>query len=121
VLNNDAVVMDGHKLLTIEIGSALVVAPMIVWLALYVAARWGSISLRAALPWLRILRYVTWGSAIALYIVHFAHDRFPWAYGAAVFTFSAGLALPESWVKRRFAPDLIESNSPGGWWPSKRD
>jgi hypothetical protein len=77
VLNNEAVVnMDGHKLVAIEIGSALLAAPMIVWLALYLAARCGSIGLRPVLPWLRVLHWVAWGLAIALYIVHFAHDRF---------------------------------------------
>ena len=113
--------VDGHKLLAIEIGSVVAAAPMIVWFALYVAARWGTIGLASVLPWLRILRWVTWGLAVALFIAHFTHDRFPWAYGAAVFAVSAGLSLPEGWVKRRFATDLIQPNSPGGWWPSKRE
>jgi len=78
---------------------------MIIWITLYGATRWWSIGLRPVLPWLRILRWVGWGLAIALYIAHFARDHFPSAYGAAVFAFSVGLALPESWVKRRFVPD----------------
>ena len=111
--------IDGSKVLGIEVAATLVAAPMIIWIALYGAARWWAIGLRPVLPWLRILRWVGWGLATALYITHFARDRFPWAYGAAVFAFSAGLALPESWVKRRFAHDLIEPSE--DWWPSKRE
>jgi hypothetical protein len=105
--------MDGSKF-TIEVASALIALPFIVWLALYVAAGWRSIGLRPLLPWLRILRWVGWGLAIALYLTHFAHDGFPWVYGAAMFAFSTGLSFPEGWVKRRFAPDLTEANSPDG-------
>ena len=102
--------IDGSKVLGIEVMSALIAAPMLVWIALYGASRWWSIGLRPALPWLRTLRWASWGLAIALYITHFAREHFPWAYGAAFVAFSAGLALPESWVKRRFAPDVIESS-----------
>jgi hypothetical protein len=122
VLNEDAVLqMDGSKLLAIEVTSALVASPLIVWLALYLAARWWSLGLRPVLPWLRVLRWVGWGLGIALYLTYFARDRFPWVYGAAMLSFSIGLLLPEGWVKRRFAPDLMEPDSPDGWWPSKRE
>jgi hypothetical protein len=109
------------KVLAIEVGAALIASPIIIWLALYWVARWSSIGLRPVLPWLRILRWVGWLLAIALYITHFARDRFPWVYGAAVSAFSVGLALPESWVKRRFAPDLIEGDAANSLLRSKRE
>jgi hypothetical protein len=81
--------------------------PLIIWLALYLAARQSSLSLRPVLPWLRILRWLGWGLGLVLFLMHLDRDTFPVAYGIAMFTFSTGLALPEGWVKRRFACDLI--------------
>jgi hypothetical protein len=40
-----------------------------------------------------------------------------WVYGSALVSFSIGLSIAESWVKRRFAPELLEPRS--NWWPSK--
>ena len=110
--------MDASKLLAIEISSAFVALPLVLWFTLYLAARWWSINSRPVLPWLRILRWLGWGFAIVLLFVHLANDHFPFAYGTALTAFSAELSLPESWVKRRFAPDLIE---PSGYWPSKSE
>jgi hypothetical protein len=31
-------------------------------------------------------------------------------------TFSAGLSIPEGWIKHRFAPDLVDPDR--DWWPS---
>ena len=103
--------IDASKVLAIEISSPLIVLPFIVWLALYVAARWWSFDLRPVLPWLNMLRWVGWGLAIALLILSLARDHFPMVYGQAMTSFSLGLAFPQSWVKRRFAPDLIESRT----------
>jgi hypothetical protein len=108
------------KLLAIEITSLFLALPFIVWLALYIAARWWSINLRPVLPWLNILRWVGWGLGVALSLIYLGLDRFP-AYGGAMITFSIGLSFPQGWVKRRFAPELIEPNSPDGYWPSKRE
>lgn len=99
------------KVLAIEISSPLIALPFIVWLALYVAARWWSINLRPVLPWLNILRWVGWGFAITLLTLSLARDHFPMVYGQAMALFSLGLSFPQSWVKRRFAPDLIESRT----------
>src|SRR5208282_5627555 len=92
-------------------------SPLIVWLPLYAVARWWSIGLRPVLPWLKIRLWVAWGFVIALYLTHLARDRFPWVYGVAMFMFSAIPSLREGWVKRRFAPDLIEPSSPDARWP----
>jgi hypothetical protein len=94
-------IIEGHRALAIEIGSALMTFPLIIWLALYLAARQWSVSLRPILPWLRILRWLGWGFGLALFFVHLDRDTFPVAYGIAMFTFSTGLALPEGWVRRR--------------------
>jgi hypothetical protein len=111
--------LDGSRVHLIETYLAVGASPLIVWLALYAAVRWWSIDLRPVLPWLRTLRWLGWGLAIALLVTHLAHDHFSVAYGLAMSSFQLGLALPESWVKRRFAPDLIES--PDGYWPIKRE
>ncbi len=110
--------IDGSKVLAIEITLALMAVPFLVWLALYAAARWWSVGLRPVLPWMRPLRWIIWISGMALGFIHLARDRFPVGYGIVMIGLSVGLSLPESWVKRRFAPDLGDSNSPDGWWPS---
>jgi hypothetical protein len=99
------------KVFAIEITSLLITLPFIVWLALYVAAHWCSINLRPVLPWLNILRWVGWGFAFALLTLSLARDHFSMVYRQAMSSFSLGLAFPQSWVKRRFAPDLIESRN----------
>jgi hypothetical protein len=111
--------MSGSKVLSLEIGSLLITAPMIVWFSLYVAAL-QSMKLRPVLPWLRVLRWVGWGLGIVFFLAALARNSFP-TYGCAMSAFSAGLSLPEGWVKRRFAPDLIEPNPEDEWWPSKRE
>jgi len=105
------------KVLVIELILGFNALPFLVWLALYVAARWWAVNLRPVLPWLNILRYVGWGFGVALLTLSLARDHFPMFYGLAMTIFSLGLSFPQSWVKRRFAPDLVEPS--GDWWPSK--
>jgi hypothetical protein len=113
--------MNSSKVAALEFLLLLAPAPFIIWLALFVAAR-RSINLRPVLPWLRILRYLAWGVGITLGVVWLATGRFIWVgYEGAIIGFSAGLAIPEGWVKRRFAPDLLEHGPPDEWWPSQRD
>jgi hypothetical protein len=107
----------GSRVHRVEIYLALSASPLIVWLALYVTSRLWSVNLRPILPWLRTLRWVAWGLAIVLLLFYLAHDRFPVVYAIAMGSAQLGLALPESWVKHRFAPDLVES--PDGYWPRK--
>jgi hypothetical protein len=111
--------IDPSKLLAIETFSALSLLPHIIWLALYIAARRRPIEARPILRWLRILRWVGWGLGIALFTLSLARDHFPFIYGLAMTAFSTGLSFPESWLKRRFAPDLI--GPAGDWWPSKSE
>ena len=88
---------------------ASLASPFIVWLALYVAARWGSIGLRPTLSWFRILRWVSFAAGIAFFLTYLFHGHFLGHfldYGLAMVTLSAGLSFPERWVKRRFVSDL---------------
>lgn len=98
---------------------ALIAFPYIVWFAIFAVNRCWNVNPRPALPWFRVVRYLTWGSAIVLLFLNLALDHFPMAYGPAMIALSAGLSQPEGWVRRRFAPDLIEPSSPDGFWPSK--
>jgi hypothetical protein len=90
------------KVSRIEITSTLFLLPLIIWIALYLAQRWWSVNLRPALPWVKTLRWVGWASGIALLVLTLTGGHLPWVYGIAMTGFSAGLAIPESWIKRRF-------------------
>ena len=91
---------------------AFIVLPLILWLAMYLAARWWSINWRPILPWLRILRWLGWGFGSVLVLASMVRNVFPITDGVLILTFSAGLSMPESWVKRRFAPKLRNFNTP---------
>ena len=95
---------DGSKLLVIGIRSLLIIAPFIVWGALYVAVRKWSLDLRSLLPWLRGFRWVVWSCGLLLYIGYFAGGQFPWVYAISVVSFSIGLSFPERWLKEQFPP-----------------
>lgn len=90
------------KVSGIAIPLTLFVLPLIVWLALYLAQRWWSVNSRPALPWLKALRWTGWAVGVALLVTSLTGGRLPWVYGIAATTFSAGLSIPESWIKRRF-------------------
>jgi hypothetical protein len=105
------------KLLRAEIVFTLMFLPLLIWLALYLVATCWSVNLCPALSWLRILRWLGWGLGVALFIVGLAHDSFPRIYGLALISFSVGLSMPQGWIKRRFAPELLEPER--DWWPAK--
>lgn len=90
------------KLSRIEFASALFVLPLVIWLTLYLAQRWLSVNSRPALPWLKTLRWVGWAVGVVLLALSLTGGRLPSVYGIAMTAFSAGLAIPESWIKRRF-------------------
>jgi len=85
----------------IVIPSALLVLPIIAWLLLYLAERWWSINWLPALPWLKTIRWIGWTVGTALFLLSLISGRVPWVYGVAMTGFSAGLSIPESWIKRR--------------------
>jgi hypothetical protein len=113
--------MNASKVAALEFILLLAPAPFIIWLALWIAAR-RSINLRPLIPWLRVLRWLGWGAGLMFGFAWLATDRFVWiTYECALIGFSAGLGIPEGWVKRRFAPELLEHGPPDEWWPSKRE
>ena len=95
---------DGSKLLVIGIRSLLIIAPFIVWGALYVAVRKWSLDLQSLVTWLRGFRWVVWSCGLLLFIGYFAAGHFPWVYAISVVTFSIGLSFPERWLKEQFPP-----------------
>jgi len=94
----------GSKLLVIGISSLLIIAPFIVWAALYVAVSKWSLDLQSLVPWFRGFRWVVWSCGLFLFIGYFAGGHFRWVYPSAVATFSVGLVFPEKWLKEQFAP-----------------
>jgi hypothetical protein len=93
------------KMFAIAACAALVAAPMIMWLALYLAAKTSSTELRSVLPWIKMARWIAWGCGLGLVLFaligkHLDHFL---AYAASVGAFSAGLGISESWAKRKFA------------------
>ena len=109
--------LDASRVLRIEIVLPLMFLPLLIWLALYLAARTWSVNCRPALPWLRALRWIGWALGVVLLTLSLVRDHFSWYYGIAMGTFSIGLNIPESWIKRRFAPELLEPER--DWWHSK--
>lgn len=88
------------------IGCVLILAPLVLWFVFYAVARWCPVDLRPTLLWIRTLRWITYAAGAAMFVIHLAgRNLFPLSYAMAVITFSAGLFLPEGWVKRRFASD----------------
>lgn|SRR5579871_826074 len=97
--------IDPSKVARIEFGWAMFALPLIFWVGMYWAARCWSINWRPILPWLRILRWVGWGCGVAMFFISRTRSIFPPGDALVVLGFSAGLSLPESWVKHRFAPE----------------
>jgi hypothetical protein len=98
----------GSKLFTIILVSLIGIAPLILWVILWTIDKSSSLNPSAVLPWIRVLRWITWCSAIVLFLAglfgdHFQH--FP-RYAGAMLTFSIGLSLPQSWLKKKILPSV---------------
>jgi len=88
------------KLSGLVVVVALIALPLIMWLILYLARhRWSD--LRPALLWIKTLRWIGWIFGVTLLLMSLAGTHLPWAYGIAVIASSAGLSIPESWIKAR--------------------
>lgn len=84
---------------------ALILAPLGIWLAIYAAAQRCSFSLRSFVPWMRKLRWITYFCGVALCLAHFTNAHFfhDLDFAGAVLTFSVGLSMPTSWLRKRLA------------------
>jgi hypothetical protein len=96
----------GTKPFAMILWTVLVTAPLILWASFWAIDKTSSIKPLAVIPWIKLMRRVAWSCALVLFLValfrdHFQH--FP-TYAIALSTFSVGLSLPESWLKRKIVP-----------------
>jgi ABC-type uncharacterized transport system permease subunit len=94
---------EGSRLLEIGILAFLMLSPIAIWLALYIAAQKSPFNSGLFLTCLKKLRGIAYVCGIALILSHFtsAHFFHDFNYGGAVLTFSAGLSIPESLLKKQ--------------------
>ena len=93
----------GSRLFAIMLFSVVAIAPLIIWMFLWAITESLSAKLRAVLPWIKMVRWVAWSGSIVLFIVYIIVDHlqhFP-IFAIAMSSFSAGLSLPENWLKRK--------------------
>lgn len=102
-----------HKTLLLIDMLAIAVSPFATWGLLVIIGRGWKTNLRGTLPWLRVLRWVTWVVALLVFFIALTDERL-WlgGFASAVVCASSGLGFVEQWVKQRYAPELLPSNSP---------
>jgi hypothetical protein len=85
---------------------AIAAACPFVMIGVLAVARFWKTNLRLTLPSLRGLRWVAWLTGLLLVIAALASHRlfFCFPIGMSMISASAGLAIVEQWVKRRYAP-----------------
>ena len=103
---------------TIVIVLAVLVAsvPFVFWGILVVLARLWNPNMRRVLPWLRTIRWIVWGLGnILVFVVLGLPHKYFWLFGIAmcIVSIGPGLAPVERWVKKRFAPELLDPKSDG--------
>jgi hypothetical protein len=86
-------------------------SPYILFLVLSLIARYSAINMRQIVPWIRALRWLTWFTTAALFLMHFVLARFPSTYAFLALAFSSGVILIDIWASARFVPERI---SPAG-------
>jgi hypothetical protein len=91
----------GNGLFATIIGVALIAAPMILWLTLYLFSRNSSADLRGVLRWMRTLRLMGGICALLFIVIALFRNIFIPFIGIALVLFSSGLTLPERWLKQR--------------------
>jgi hypothetical protein len=94
------------KLILIGVLAIVAASPFVMIGVLAVMARFWKANLGLALPWLRALRWVAWLIGLPLTFAAVASHRlfFCFPIGMSMIGASAGLAISEQWVKRRYAP-----------------
>ena len=87
--------------------------PFVFWGILVVIARVWKLNLRPTLPLLRMSRWFAWIVGILLVTAALGSLRHFWLFpmGMSLTSLSAGLALVQGWVKRQYAPELLDPKS----------
>jgi hypothetical protein len=89
-------IVDEPKLVKAGIGVLIGAAPLLFWVVLYAAAKKWTFDFRPLMPWMRAVRYITWGCGFVLLVT-----GGPWPYPIAFVTFSVGLSFPEAWAREQ--------------------
>jgi hypothetical protein len=94
------------KLLVLSVGT---LGPLAIWAGVSGAVKWRLFSPHSMFRLLRIWHWVSWVTALVLWLCYLLPSHVHWLYAGAASTFSAGLVFPESWLKSQLAPS--ESSS----------
>lgn len=89
------------------------VGPLAVWAVVYAALKQNLFQAESMLRVLRAWRWITWVASILILVCIVLPFHLSWFYAVSASTFSVGLSLPESWLKRH-APDA--SDVPTQYW-----
>jgi len=110
-----------HLIAFFLIGTGL---PFGTWGLLLIIAKLRHPDLRPMIRWLRLARWAVWLVGITLATAALVTNRMwhSWHFsiGMSLVALSLGLTFPEKWVKRNYAPELIESESGQDWRPTAR-
>ena len=104
-----------HKLVLVTIFFGV---PDVLWLVLFMIARYSAFNMRRIVPWLRVLRWGTWFTTSVLFLMCFVLARVPSIYFFLSLGFSSGMIPIHRWAVKRFAPERI-FGAGWGFWPSK--
>lgn len=87
----------------IAILSALMFAPLAIWLVLHTVDTLGMLRLEPTMAWLKALGWITYVCGAALFLATFTSTYFARdiKYAGALLTFSAGLSMPLGWLRRK--------------------
>lgn len=88
-----------HKLVLIAISFG---APHILWLVLYLTARYSAVNMRRLVPWIRALRWLMWSTTAVLLTVGLVLPHFPQSYGFLSLVVSSGVMAIDLWARSRF-------------------
>jgi hypothetical protein len=74
-------------------------SPFVLWTALYLMARRSPDDMRPIVPWVGVLRWISWLITVALFMTHLMFERFPAKYPFLSLGFTAGVMLMDLWAK----------------------
>jgi hypothetical protein len=67
---------------------------------------------------IRACRWIAWAASILIFVCIVLPFHLSWFYAVSASTLSAGLSLPESWLKRHVPPNA--SDVPTQYWDPKK-